>query len=186
MPFSICGTTVAEQNSTLLRRWLCSYHSLQTHAHEHLLSWNDLYEAHISPIWYGIFVLIRNVLITGRIVVSWCWCFDIFQRTRITLLESSKLMQLPFSYLRKPAPFELPRSAAHTRYLLYTDLLCFGWTMLNGNTSQRVFATYLHFLDNLETQLECLDFPVPKIKLPAAFGKGSNAKPEGRGWTVRA
>lgn len=59
-------------------------------------------------------------------------------------------MQLPFSCLRKPVPFEVPRSTEHTGYLLYIDLLCFGWTMLNENTSQRVFAAYLHFWTTLK------------------------------------
>lgn len=140
MPFSICGTTVAKLNSILLRRWLCYYHPAQTHLHKLMLLWNDLYAAHISSLRYGNFVLTWNVLM--RIAASWC-CLDIFRRTRITLLKCSQLMQSPFSYLRKQVPFEVTRSTEHTGYLLYTDLLCFGWAVLNENTPQRVFATYL-------------------------------------------
>lgn len=54
-------------------------------------------------------------------------------------------MQLPCSCLRKPVNFEVLRSTERTGYLLHTDLLCFGWTALNENTTQRVFAAYLHF-----------------------------------------
>lgn len=145
--------------SILLRRWLCYNHSFQSHVHKLLQMINA---AHISSIWYGNVVMIWNALMTRRVAVSWCCCFDIFRRTRITLLKSRQLMQLPFSCLRKPVPFEVPRSTEHTGYLLYTDLLCFGWTALNENTSQKGLCRIPAFLDNLETQLECLAFPEPR------------------------
>lgn len=149
MPFSICGTTVAELNT--VHCWEDGYYNpSQTHVHKFLHSQNYLYSAHISSIWYGNFVLILNALMTGRVAVSWCCWFYIFLRTRITLLESGQLMQLPLSCLRKPVPFEAPRTTEHTGYLLYTDLLCFGWTMLNENTTQRVFAAYLPFWTTLK------------------------------------
>lgn len=36
------------------------------------------------------------------------------------------------------------------------------------------------FLDDLETQLECLDFSDPGLEQPTKFGIGSKAKQEGK------
>lgn len=135
MPFSICGSTVAEVNTVYC--WEDGYVITTLFKHKLLHSQNDLYAAHISSIQDGNFVWILNVLMTGRDAVSWCCCFDIFLRTRVMLLESRQLMQLPFCCLRKPVPFEAHRTSEHTGYLLYTDLRCFRWTMLNENTTQK-------------------------------------------------
>lgn len=48
---------------------------------------------------------------------------------------------------------------------------------MNENTSD----AYLHFFNNLKNQLECLDFPNPKLELPTVTGTVSGAEKEGRG-----
>lgn len=57
-------------------------------------------------------------------------------------------MQLPFSCHRKPVPFEVLRSTEYRIFTLYRFAVF--WNRLNENTSQRVFATYLHFWATLK------------------------------------
>ncbi len=185
MPFSICGTTVAVLNTvycwengyviTILFKYMC------INSCNHKMIYMKLTSPQCGMetlFWFGMCWWPEGV------VVSWCCCVDIFLRTRITLLESRQLMQLPFSCLRKPVPFEVPRSTEHTGYLLYIDLL-FWMDHVEWKHISKGLCRIPAFLDNLETQLECLDFPDPKLELPTAIGTRSKAKPEGRGWTDR-
>lgn len=87
--------------------------------------------------------------------------FWYFLRTRITLLERRQLMQLPLFCLRKLVPFEDPGVSERTGYLLYPELLCFGWIMLSEKTSQRSFAAYLHFRDPQNSNI-MFNFPRPQ------------------------
>lgn len=106
--------------------------------------------------------------------------FRCFSENKNNFVRKWAINMLPFSCLRKPVCFEAPSPSEHTGYLLYTDLLCLGWTMLNENNSKGLFCIP-EFLDILETQLECLAFPDPKLQLPTVIGTESKATPEGRG-----
>lgn len=57
--------------------------------------------------------------------------------------------------------------------------------MLNENNSKGL-CRIPAFLDNLETQLECLAFSDPKLQLPTEIGTESKAVPEGRGRPERS
>lgn len=143
--------------STLLG-WLCYYHPFQIQ--KHILTEWFICCSHLPNV-------VQKFCFDLECVDDWRGCgflmllFWYFLRTRIILLESRQLMQLPLFCLRKPVPFEDPEVSEHTGYLLYTDLLCFGWIMLNEETSQRNSAAYLHFRDP-QNSTRMFIFPRPQ------------------------
>lgn len=132
---------------------------------EHLSSWNNLYAAHITSICYEGLVFIgvwqpHDFWFSDSAALTPPKNKNNFVRRRATDLVPPTLLPREASSLLK-----FFTSTAHTGYLLFTESLCFWWTVSKGRkrrkTSQKVICRIPAFLSNPLNSTGMFRFPRP-------------------------